>query len=91
MFAQRHPAFGLTIAVCAALVLTTAARANEVTGTVALEPAEDGPVFGYDGDIGPETWSQLSSDWATCGSGHRQSPIDLKVDETIRRNVPDVE
>lgn len=29
------------------------------------------------GDTGPEQWAELQADYATCGSGQEQSPIDL--------------
>ena len=34
--------------------------------------------FGYLGDIGPAHWGTLSPDWATCGSGEIQSPVDFQ-------------
>lgn len=33
--------------------------------------------WGYSGKDGPEKWAQLSPDYATCGSGRNQSPVDL--------------
>jgi carbonic anhydrase len=33
--------------------------------------------WGYAGAIGPDAWSKLSAEFATCGKGRRQSPIDL--------------
>jgi carbonic anhydrase len=33
--------------------------------------------FGYRGEIGPDFWSTLSSDWGTCNSGEVQSPANL--------------
>jgi carbonic anhydrase len=33
--------------------------------------------WGYEGDIGPEHWGDLSPDYATCSEGMEQSPIDL--------------
>jgi len=32
----------------------------------------------YDGEHGPEYWSRLSPEYATCGDGKRQSPIDIR-------------
>lgn len=34
--------------------------------------------WGYEGDAGPAYWGKLSSDTALCGSGKRQSPIDIR-------------
>ncbi len=33
--------------------------------------------WSYDGKTGPAYWGELSEDWATCGDGVEQSPIDL--------------
>ena len=33
--------------------------------------------WGYEGDIGPDNWGQLSDDWVECSEGQEQSPIDL--------------
>ena len=33
--------------------------------------------WGYEGEIGPEHWAELSPDFALCGEGTQQSPIDL--------------
>jgi carbonic anhydrase len=33
--------------------------------------------WGYEGDVGPENWGALSPDYALCGGGMSQSPIDL--------------
>jgi len=35
------------------------------------------PHWGYAGAIGPDAWSKLSAEFATCAKGRRQSPIDL--------------
>jgi carbonic anhydrase len=34
--------------------------------------------WAYAGDGGPDNWSKLKAEYATCASGRRQSPIDLK-------------
>ncbi len=52
---------GLTVTAWALLTLD-AVRAQE---------------FGYFGDIGPAHWGELSPDWAICGSGEMQSPVDF--------------
>lgn len=35
------------------------------------------PHWSYAGSTGPQHWSSLSSDYATCSEGTRQSPIDI--------------
>jgi carbonic anhydrase len=32
----------------------------------------------YDGEGGPQAWAQLKPEYATCGTGRRQSPIDIR-------------
>jgi carbonic anhydrase len=36
------------------------------------------PHWSYSGDTGPTRWGNLESDFATCGVGTRQSPIDIR-------------
>jgi carbonic anhydrase len=54
----------------------SAVSATAVAG--AVEKSAKGKAhWGYTGAIGPEAWSRLSAEFATCGKGRRQSPIDL--------------
>jgi carbonic anhydrase len=34
--------------------------------------------WSYQGDAGPQAWSQLKSEFSLCSSGQRQSPIDIR-------------
>ncbi len=34
--------------------------------------------WSYDGDTGPANWGRINPAWAKCGTGTRQSPIDLR-------------
>lgn len=34
--------------------------------------------WGYSGDAGPQSWGGLRADFSLCGSGQRQSPIDIR-------------
>jgi carbonic anhydrase len=34
--------------------------------------------WSYEGETGPANWGKINSDWAKCGTGTRQSPIDLR-------------
>jgi carbonic anhydrase len=34
--------------------------------------------WSYEGDTGPANWGKINPDWAKCGTGTRQSPIDLR-------------
>ncbi|MCB0210340.1 MAG: carbonic anhydrase family protein [Anaerolineae bacterium] len=43
-----------------------------------------GPVhWGYEGDIGPDNWGELSPDFATCSTGVEQSPVDITADAPV--------
>jgi carbonic anhydrase len=35
-------------------------------------------VWHYEGEFGPENWGKINPAWAQCGSGKRQSPIDIR-------------
>ena len=37
----------------------------------------EGAHWTYSGETGPESWGELSEEWATCGTGVEQSPIDI--------------
>jgi carbonic anhydrase len=55
------------------------ARQKEVLAAVAAPPPpRHSNHWSYEGDNGPANWGKINSDWAKCGSGNRQSPIDLR-------------
>ncbi|NRF71543.1 carbonic anhydrase family protein [Aquincola sp. S2] len=41
-------------------------------------PDGHSPHWSYDGSAGPEGWARLNPEFAKCGSGQRQSPIDIR-------------
>jgi carbonic anhydrase len=41
-------------------------------------PPAHGTHWSYEGESGPANWSKINVDWAKCGTGTRQSPIDLR-------------
>ncbi|MES2149711.1 MAG: carbonic anhydrase family protein [Pseudomonadota bacterium] len=41
-------------------------------------PPTHGTHWSYEGEGGPANWSKINSDWAKCGTGTRQSPIDIR-------------
>lgn len=45
---------------------------------VASAVARPVPQWSYEGATGPSYWASLHPDWAICGSGVRQSPIDIR-------------
>lgn len=50
-----------------------------IAGTLAsgIATAAGGTHWGYAGHEGPEHWGGLAAEFATCGSGKNQSPVDL--------------
>jgi carbonic anhydrase len=42
----------------------------------------------YEGKTGAKKWGKLSADYAVCGTGQRQSPIDIR--ETIGADLPPI-
>ena len=52
-------------------------QAALTAAAVAAAP-KHGTVWSYEGESGPANWSKINVDWAKCGTGKRQSPIDLR-------------
>jgi carbonic anhydrase len=52
-------------------------QAALAAAAVAAAP-KHGTVWSYEGETGPANWSKINVDWAKCGTGNRQSPIDLR-------------
>ena len=57
-----------------------AVQPKEVAVVVAAAPAQPrhSNHWSYEGETGPANWGKINSDWAKCGTGTRQSPIDLR-------------
>jgi len=51
-----------------------------VAAAAAIEAAKpkNGTHWTYEGEFGPENWSKINTAWASCNTGNRQSPIDLR-------------
>jgi carbonic anhydrase len=60
-----------------------------LTGTGGAVFGQDIPVWGFEGDIGPEKWATLSKAYAACGEGSQQSPINLTA--PIAADAPTVQ
>jgi carbonic anhydrase len=58
-----------------AAVAATGTGASGATAVMAPHPASH---WGYGGAEGPIRWAEMNPEWAKCGSGQRQSPIDIK-------------
>jgi carbonic anhydrase len=52
-------------------------KAAAAAAILAAAP-KHGTVWSYEGELGPANWSKINVDWAKCGVGNRQSPIDLR-------------
>jgi carbonic anhydrase len=52
-------------------------QAAAAAAALAAAP-KHGTVWSYEGELGPANWAKINVDWARCGTGSRQSPIDLR-------------
>ena len=61
-------------------VHASAGRNAAAVAAAAVLPAHaNKPVhWSYGGDAGPIRWAEMNPEWAACGSGNRQSPIDIR-------------
>ena len=58
-----------------------AAEARKKAAAVAAATPAPRPVshhWSYEGEIGPALWGKINPEWSTCGTGNRQSPIDIR-------------
>jgi carbonic anhydrase len=56
-------------------------RKDELAAAAAAAAAavpRRGTHWTYEGESGPANWSKINVDWASCGNGRRQSPIDIR-------------
>ncbi|KAI6650511.1 Carbonic anhydrase 2-like [Oopsacas minuta] len=53
-----------------------------IIGCLSITPTGWTLEFGYVSPIGPANWSTLNPDWAICGNGNRQSPINIPTQES---------
>jgi carbonic anhydrase len=61
------------------------ATAESSVAVDSQKPAMRDIPWSYEGDGGPANWGKLRADYATCATGKRQSPIDIR--EGIRVNL----
>ena len=52
-------------------------KAAAAAAILAATP-KHGTQWAYEGELGPANWSKINVDWARCGAGNRQSPIDIR-------------
>jgi carbonic anhydrase len=56
-----------------------AKRRKEAEAAIAVaNKPKNGTHWSYEGEYGPANWSNINAAWAKCGTGNRQSPIDLR-------------
>jgi carbonic anhydrase len=53
-------------------------KQDDLAAASAAEVKAHGTQWSYEGDGGPANWSRINVDWAACGNGKRQSPIDIR-------------
>lgn len=51
----------------------------------------EAPHWGYEGEVGPEQWGDLNEDWALCGTGVAQSPINIETSSATEVGLVDIE
>jgi carbonic anhydrase len=68
----------LTVATLAALSLTL--------GACVEEHNHDEAHWSYQGDTGPAHWGSLSEKFALCGTGQKQSPVDIT--DSVKADLP---
>jgi carbonic anhydrase len=66
---------GAMAAGAAAAAAATGAEAKHAAGAGA---GAHGPAWSYSGSLGPQTWASLHPSFSLCGSGQRQSPVDIR-------------
>jgi carbonic anhydrase len=58
--------------------VAAAAKAKKVAAATPPAPKVYSDHWSYEGDNGPANWGKINPQWAKCGSGNRQSPIDIR-------------
>lgn len=64
---------------------------SEMEGEEVAAAAETESSWSYEGETGPESWGDLSEEYATCGTGQSQSPIDIPTGEARSGDVSGLE
>lgn len=62
----------------------TILESNGQPMTTKPEHPEIAKTWSYSGETGPEFWSSVNNDYATCQSGQIQSPVDLKWHKPLK-------
>ena len=59
-----------------------------LTAFASLSYAEGAVKWGYEGNIGPANWGDLSKEFATCKTGQVQAPIDIQTKQAGKNSAP---
>ncbi len=59
------------------------------SGKTEAAPPPPPPRWSYAGNTGADKWASLGKEYAACGLGQRQSPIDIR--QTVRADLPAIE
>src|SRR5262245_16225628 len=73
----------------ASLAGAPAAHGNGAPGSPSHEHGA-APHWSYDGSEGPEHWGDLDPSFATCKTGHLQSPIDIQATTIKAESLPPI-
>jgi carbonic anhydrase len=61
-----------------AAVTAAAVAAAQAAAKTAMPEMGHATHWSYEGELGPANWGRINSEWSKCGSGARQSPIDIR-------------
>mmetsp|Transcript_15267 Transcript_15267/g.37453 ORF Transcript_15267/g.37453 Transcript_15267/m.37453 type:complete len:1842 (+) Transcript_15267:68-5593(+) len=56
---------------------------REIKADVLLSPPSTSTPYNYKEDRGPRRWPNLDAAWQVCGTGSRQSPIDINIRSAV--------
>uniref|UniRef100_A0A0E0GNA4 Carbonic anhydrase n=1 Tax=Oryza nivara TaxID=4536 RepID=A0A0E0GNA4_ORYNI len=82
--AASPPSLALQLQVASLVIVFVFAFSSAITPTRAdhVEGHMSHEMFGYENDAtGPAKWGSLHKEWAVCGDGKKQSPIDITTVE----------
>ncbi|ORZ40731.1 alpha carbonic anhydrase [Catenaria anguillulae PL171] len=82
---RRSSTQALTVAALSALALVSSLASMPTLATAAAVGAKD---WGYEALNGPSKWASLSPEFATCGTGKQQSPINLAPTDAKPNVIP---
>ncbi len=85
---EKPPAAATPAPAVAAQATPESAAKPRKPGKKTSEEPHHPPHWSYSGATGPEQWGALDAQFATCASGQRQSPIDIR--RTVLADLPPI-